>query len=633
LQTLAEETIDKIDRNLFERYGDVQAFAANPKARGDAKALRSAANHYTRLYGIYDLMLIVDRDGKILAANDISFDGKPIDTASLIGHSVAGERWYEEIASGKIQLGATYYSDMERNSRVAAAAKSNGLCLAFAAPIVDDAGEVERIWVNWASWDRIVGEIMLNQRQGLEAKGYANIDTQLVSQQGVLLYDESTEAILKDNLVTAGLEAAKKLVAGERGFTTEPDGEQGAAQINGFAASKGALGFAGYHWGVLVRQNAADAYRLARSLAVTMALVVGGAILVVSVASFLLSRAICQPILHTVEVVRNAANGELTKRVTVRSSDEVGVLGEAVNRLFDSLQQIVRQIASSSASLTESATQLAQTSSDLTQGVTDTTRQSATVAAAAEEMSMGSRTMAGAAEQMSANVCTVASAVEEMSANMGQIARSVEQSSALAGEAERLAEQSNERVQLLGAAAAEIGQVIEVIQDIADQTNLLALNATIEAARAGESGKGFAVVATEVKELAKQSAVATEGIRNKVLGIQSSTEETVQTIASIGEAIKQVNEASRSIAMAVEQQNIATREVANNVAKTNSAATAVARNVAENSATCQEIAENICKVDDAARNTAAGATLTREVGGQMQTLASELQSLVVQFNA
>lgn len=633
LQTLAEETIDKVDRNLFERYGDVQAFAANPKSLGDPAALRAAANHYTRLYGIYDLMMIVDRDGQILVANTEAFNGDAVDSAALIGKSVRGETWYEEIASGRIKLGATFYSDLERNERVAAIAKTNGLCLAFAAPIVDEQGNVVRIWVNWASWDRIVGEIMVNQRQGLVEKGYQNINAQLISKEGVVLFDEQAEDILQTNLAETGLIAAKHLVDGQRGYTTERNTELKTQQINGFAASKGALGFAGYHWGVLVRQNAADAYRLARSLALSMALVVGVASLVVAAASYGLAKAICQPILDVVRIVQGAADGELTQRVTVRSMDEVGVLGVAVNQLCDSLQQMVRRIVDSSRSLTLSADQLAGTSGGLEQGAANTTQQSATVAAAAEEMSVGARTMADAADQVSANVHTVAAAIEEMAANMSEISRNVESSSSVAKEAAELAEQSNERVQMLGAAAEEIGKVIEVIQDIADQTNLLALNATIEAARAGEAGKGFAVVATEVKELAKQSAVATEGIRNKVLGIQASTGETVKTIAQIGAAIQKVNDSSRSISAAVEQQNGATREIAQNVARTNTAATAMARNVSESAAACQEIAENIVKVEQSAKQTAQGATETRAVGGRMQSLAGELQTLVVQFNA
>jgi methyl-accepting chemotaxis protein len=172
LQTLAEETIDKIDRNLFERYGDVQAFAANPKAMGTSAELVEIANLYTRLYGIYDLMLVVDLDGKVLATNSVDFSGKPVDTNAIQATNVKEQVWFNEIASGKVQPGTTFYSDVEKNKHVATLTGGNGMALLFAAPILDADGKVCRIWANFASWDRIVGEIMDNQRKGLESKGY-----------------------------------------------------------------------------------------------------------------------------------------------------------------------------------------------------------------------------------------------------------------------------------------------------------------------------------------------------------------------------------------------------------------------------------------------------------------------------
>ena len=171
----------------------------------------------------------------------------------------------------------------------------------------------------------------------------------------------------------------------------------------------------------------------------------------------------------------------------------------------------------------------------------------------------------------------------------------------------------------LGAAADEIGKVIEVIQDIAEQTNLRALNATIEAARAGEAGKGFAVVATEVKELAKQTASATDDIRRRIEGIQNSTGESVRAIGEISEVIKNVNEVSRTIASAVEEQSITTREIAQNVAQTTTAAEAVSRGVAESASACQEVTRNISQVDQANRTCLAGdrpVPLWRGYGGR-----------------
>ena len=201
----------------------------------------------------------------------------------------------------------------------------------------------------------------------------------------------------------------------------------------------------------------------------------------------------------------------------------------------------------------------------------------------------------------------------------------------MAGTAAGLAGDGNAKIGELGTAATEIGKVIEVIQDIAEQTSLLALNATIEAARAGDAGKGFAVVATEVKELAKQTAAATEDIRRRIEGIQTSTGQAVRSIGEITEVIKKVNEVSRTIASAVEEQSITTKEIAKNVAETSTAAQTVARGVAESASVTREIARNITDVDAAAKQTAQGATVAQTASGKVSDVTEQLHALVGQF--
>jgi methyl-accepting chemotaxis protein len=338
-------------------------------------------------------------------------------------------------------------------------------------------------------------------------------------------------------------------------------------------------------------------------------------------------------------VLSAVADGDLTKSYAVATADgdtaEVGRtftrIAAAVNAMCEKLRGVFGSLTTNAVQLASTSTELSATATQLAGGAEETTNQSATVAAAAEEMSTNMTNMAASTEQMTQNVRTVSSAVEELTASIGEIARTAGQTSTIASTAAQLADSSNVTIGQLGAAADEIGKVIEVIQDIAEQTNLLALNATIEAARAGEAGKGFAVVATEVKELAKQTANATQDIRTRIEGIQASTTEAVRSIKEVGDAIQKVNSASSTIAAAVEEQSITTKEIASNVHQTAIAASTVSTAVAESASACAEITRNMTGVDQAAKQTAQGATQTQVVGTELSHLSEQLRGMVSQF--
>jgi methyl-accepting chemotaxis protein len=338
-------------------------------------------------------------------------------------------------------------------------------------------------------------------------------------------------------------------------------------------------------------------------------------------------------------VLSAVAGGDLTQAYAVAAADddtaEVGGtfnrIAAAVNAMCQNLRQVFSGLTTNAGHLASTSTELSATATQLAGGAEETNSQAATVAAAAEEMSTNMTNMAASTEQMTANVKAVSTAVEELTASIGEIAKTAGQTSTIASTAAQLADSSNVTIGQLGSAADEIGKVIEVIQDIAEQTNLLALNATIEAARAGEAGKGFAVVATEVKELAKQTANATQDIRSRIEGIQASTGEAVRSIKEVGEAIQRVNSASTTIAAAVEEQSITTREIASNVHQTATAASTVSTGVAESAAACAEITRNMAGVDQAAKQTAQGASQTQVVGSELSTLSEQLRGMVSQF--
>jgi len=789
----ATQALDKVYRNLFERYGDVQVFAFNPQALDNQEEITKTLDFYTLTYGCYDLMIVADLDGKIVAANTKDHAGKSLDTRTLIGRSVKEETWFKQCTNGSIGNGKSFYSDADFDPMVHEVTSEKGLSLNFAAPIFDKDGKVARVWSNRASFDRIVGQIMKEQRNVSKENG-RDVEVHLISKSGLLLDDYDPKAVLKLNLADKGLECAKACGEGKSGFTFEMHTRRNIPMVNGYATLESSLGFPGYGWGVLIREPADNLKAVAYSMR-NFFLIAGtiAALVIISV-GYWLARSVTLPIQKTVVALSKISEGDLNQKLVNNSPDEAGQLARALNATVDGIRtalsqdkvdwQVVGEQREKNAdyagqmeaiskiqaviefnldgtivkanqnflatvgysideirgkhhsmfmdpqertsaaykefwaALNRGENQFAEVNrfgkgnksiwilanyapiadangrickvvkyaidrtserqaeedlkkkvnsilgvvtaasqGDLTQTITvsgsdpigqmgtglqtffgnlrtsvSSIAENATaLAGASEELSAVSTEMSGSAEetssqanvvsaaseQVSANVSTVATGVEEMNAAIREIAKNASEASRVSQQAVAAAASTNQTIAKLGESSAEIGKVVKVITSIAEQTNLLALNATIEAARAGEAGKGFAVVANEVKELAKETAKATEDISQKIEMIQTDTRSAVDAIRQIGDVINQINDISSTIASAVEEQTATANEMG--------------RNVSEAAKGSSEIAENITSVASAANSTTSGANNCQQASGELSRMAATLQQLVSQF--
>jgi len=317
----------------------------------------------------------------------------------------------------------------------------------------------------------------------------------------------------------------------------------------------------------------------------------------------LVSRSMTRPLTQCVASLEALAAGDLTPRVANAGTDEVARMTLALAHAVDGMARAVRSISADAGKLLGSSGDLAQASQQMS--------------ANAEETSIQAGVVSAAAEQVSKSVQTVSIATKEMNASIREVAKQATDAAKVATSGVRVALTTNATVSKLGESSAEIGKVIKVITSIAEQTNLLALNATIEAARVGEAGKGFAVVANEVKELARETARATEDISRKIEAIQSDSRDVVGAITEIGSIINQINDIQGTIASAVEEQTLTTREIG--------------RNLTEAAGGATEIARNIQGVADAARNTSEGTHQTQSSARVLARMASDLSGLVSRF--
>jgi len=346
--------------------------------------------------------------------------------------------------------------------------------------------------------------------------------------------------------------------------------------------------------------SGSSSYHTARTI--MLGCLAAGLLLALGLA-LLVSRMIRRQLIDVTTSLAGVADGDLTRPAIVRSRDELGQMAAAVNRASAAIRGTVETLSTGARTLGDSTQRLTGVASRLAASADNTARQAAVVT--------------NAAGGVSGNVQTVAAGSEEMGASIREIAQNANEAARVASQAVTAAEATNAAVSKLGRSSAEIGDVVKVITSIAEQTNLLALNATIEAARAGDAGKGFAVVASEVKDLAQETARATEDIGGRVTAIQSDTTSAVQAIEEISRIIGQINDYQNTIAAAVEEQTATTAEMS--------------RSVGEAAGNSSQIASTISEVSHAAQSTTETLSEANQTITELTGLAGDLQTAVGRF--
>ncbi|MEW6518503.1 MAG: methyl-accepting chemotaxis protein [Thermodesulfobacteriota bacterium] len=376
--------------------------------------------------------------------------------------------------------------------------------------------------------------------------------------------------------------------------------------------------------------------------------------------SVIIARKIAGPLVMGVDFAGKIAAGDLREKLAIEQNDEVGKLAQALNGMAGNLRQIMASITQKSGQVTASSEGLFGAAEQLSEAAGRLKDETAATARATEEvtanihsvsdtsvmMSTKTREISAAAGEMSANVNNVAAAIEEMSTSIKEVAENCTKAQDLSGKGKDKSDASKVLIAELDQAARDIGNVINVITEITEQTKLLALNATIEAARAGEAGKGFAVVANEVKDLAKQTAEATENIAGQIQDMQARTRSVVDVIEEVSHINEDINEINTTIAAAVEEQTATVGEIARTIAGTALGVDGVSGNIRQLSinieqeviasikgaaAGAREISENINGIKKVCGAGAQNAAVIKGAAGELSVFAAELQSQVDKF--
>jgi len=346
---------------------------------------------------------------------------------------------------------------------------------------------------------------------------------------------------------------------------------------------------------------------------------------------FILKQKISNPLVNTVNFTSNISNFDFTQNIETDRNDEIGILQNSLSTMVNKLSKMIGNIGEGMKTLASSSTELTAISNSLCSGADMSSKKSKKVKYIALNMKEKMESVVDTTQKASNSITNVVSAVENMTETINKISSNYEKARSITDEAVSFSKDASKKIHEFGNVAQEISSVTQTITDISEQTNLLALNATIEAARAGESGKGFAVVANEIKELAKQTAGATDEIIIQISGIQQSIKESVEQIDKITKIIVDVNDIVTTIASATDEQSNSIQEIAINTSNASEGIEIAVQNIVETTSLSKEIVLNISEVNNTADEFSTSSSELNKSADDLSKLAENLKVMVDQF--
>lgn len=585
VESATASTADKIDRNLFERYGDVQAFALSEPARAMSVArIEAFMNDMMGAYApIYDAMMVLDKNGNVIAVNGVDKAGKSPSGKSLIGKNYASEAWFKEAASGSVKAGTAYFTDLYVDDDTAQFIGSDGRVMTFSAPIRDPkTGQILGVWANRMSWKDVVVSIVAGESLKLLSEAGTKVQPIVVNADGVYLIHSDEKRVLADKQQV--FKPAKYDPKKPWSRMIELDGTSDQA-IEAFANSLGYSSFPGRGW---VYQFDVTPSTQLRATVFQHMILFAIIMLVLNVIGYFVIRGISKRISQVIDHLHNESS-----------------------RLSNTSTDVTQASASLAGSSTEQAASLQETAASIEE-INAMIKKSSENATHSQQVAQRSQDIANKGKQ----------AVDEMSRAIADINVSNEY---ILGQIS----ESNRKISEIARVIAEIGNKTKVINDIVFQTKLLSFNASVEAARAGEHGKGFAVVAEEVGNLAQMSGNAakeiSEMLSDSIKRVDAIVEETKSKVEGLISQGRTKIEAGTVIA---KQCGDVLVEVVDNVAELNSMVSEISVASREQSQGVNEITKAINELD---KTTHMNATTSMEVSGfaeQLRSQATDLNGVV-----